>query len=225
MPPFQIITSSASIVPPPFGSGYLPSWHNTLPYSTLQLCRPLSGAVMSAKHTSPVIRQIASIVPPPFGSGYGDPPMTPQNYWPLQLCRPLSGAVISWGIITHRPVQMLQLCRPLSGAVITACAVLANAFPYASIVPPPFGSGYSSRLLYPPDCSSDALQLCRPLSGAVIPVHGQGDEQGQCASIVPPPFGSGYVYHPRNSISLTFKLQLCRPLSGAVICRRLRFTG
>ena len=38
--------SLASIVPPPFGSGYKGHRRPTYGEKTLQLCRPLSGAVM-----------------------------------------------------------------------------------------------------------------------------------------------------------------------------------
>ena len=110
----------------------------------------------------------------------------------LQLCRPLSGAVIGGrrriGIVAMRfncaapfrerlfpayavlehPSAALQLCRPLSGAVMLRDGQIAGAGldGGASIVPPPFGSGYRA-------------------SDSTIARY-------DAASIVPPPFGSGY---------------------------------
>ena len=60
----------------------------------------------------------------------------------LQLCRPLSGAVMGRTAFRFCVPPMLQLCRPLSGAVIRVGFELAGSGADASIVPPPFGSGY-----------------------------------------------------------------------------------
>ena len=133
----------ASIVPPPFGSGYggKPRY-NIERDGELQSCRPLSGAVMLVTARS----ALGSIV--------------------LQSCRPLSGAVISINtaldyrqagfnraapfrerLFESTPdaanaVYELQSCRPLSGAVMSAADTCTAPPTTASIVPPPFGSGY-----------------------------------------------------------------------------------
>ena len=110
----------ASIVPPPFGSGYAaPAGRTVRGYDGLQLCRPLSGAVMRRG----------------IGGGGG-------NGGGLQLCRPLSGAVISIPAVIAAVTVALQLCRPLSGAVMSYDRLETTAADFASIVPPPFGSGY-----------------------------------------------------------------------------------
>ena len=64
------------------------------------------------------------------------------------------------------PFRRLQLCRPLSGAVISLVTAGQAPVVEASIVPPPFGSGY--------------------------PVGKESLLSFLDASIVPPPFGSGY---------------------------------
>ena len=86
-------------------------------YAVLQLCRPLSGAV----RTRLIRRRPAVLV--------------------LQLCRPLSGAVSCQPGWVSSPSVPLQLCRPLSGAVRVFLAVGNPVCGWASIVPPPFGSG------------------------------------------------------------------------------------
>ena len=88
----------------------------------------------------------ASIVPPPFGSGYDDTlPARYHRHARLQLCRPLSGAVMASMPPRQLPARRgLQLCRPLSGAVIILGKVECRMQAHASIVPPPFGSGYRS---------------------------------------------------------------------------------
>ena len=89
-------------------------------------------------------QQPASIVPPPFGSGYGFPAGAPRRLLAaLQLCRPLSEAVMLLsGLLLYRSIR-LQLCRPLSEAVIRTPKGGSSRHFGASIVPPPFGSGYA----------------------------------------------------------------------------------
>ena len=117
----------------------------------LQLCRPLSEAVISgACH--------------PAGAVCG-----------LQLCRPLSEAVIPHRRLRRTPNRRLQLCRPLSEAVMRAITGVDYGDLIASIVPPPFGSGYTQVVL--------------------------GGFQAGPASIVPPPFGSGYSWKPTPASS------------------------
>ena len=147
-------------------------WPASTPSWTLQLCRPLSGAVSYDDHRSRRRHGLAS---------------TPS--WTLQLCRPLSGAVSSGlhadypvdtgfncaapfrerlapgGCLRERCHRKLQLCRPLSGAVSSIRMTDFAMASHASIVPPPFGSGYGRGGVE----SAFALN----------------------ASIVPPPFGSG----------------------------------
>ena len=159
----------ASIVPPPFGSGYLRGrWAVGITDSELQSCRPLSGAVIGGRWYNDDGTISASIVPPPFGSGYGRIPgrRRPADS-PLQSCRPLSGAVIF--VIVALPAgrrlrfnraapfrERLFFARPQS---LRRPARFNRAAPFrerlyiirplvpqpivvASIVPPPFGSGY-----------------------------------------------------------------------------------
>ena len=138
--------------------------------------------------------------------------------YPLQLCRPLSGAVIDGGAYYAGYAQAgLQLCRPLSGAVIPRRLCYNDGIGCASIVPPPFGSGYQRRKA---QCSLRfGASIVPPPFGSGYTLRGSGGGWGKAASIVPPPFGSGYadtlVVNDRN----LGVLQLCRPLSGAVIIR------
>ena len=183
----------ASIVPPPFGSGYLcsttsralPSYsfNRAAPFrerlfstggwairrlDALQSCRPLSGAVML-------------LCPPAACPGTA-----------LQSCRPLSGAVIAR---QRRPAAGAPECfnraAPFRERLFRLVGVIAHAAYQASIVPPPFGSGYMAGVL-----------LNRPsarIASIVPPPFGSGYYGGAApadanlvASIVPPPFGSGY---------------------------------
>ena len=88
----------------------------------------------------------ASIVPPPFGSGY---PTGVSLYvgWAglLQSCRPLSGAVI---MVVLRIMVKLRGCfnraAPFRERLCRRVGVHRIPPHRASIVPPPFGSGYPS---------------------------------------------------------------------------------
>ncbi len=180
-----------SIVPPPFGSGY-DKWLVKIADQKqgLQLCRPLSGAVTKYALAGRSTGKHPSIVPPPFGSGYDGAGIVPHAKLILQLCRPLSGAVTQAHPSPSPSPSCLQLCRPLSGAVTIRGGTPAAPYRQASIVPPPFGSGYARqrcRWWSTPSCFNCAapfrerlrqlsgstapisrtLQLCRPLSGAV----------------------------------------------------------
>ena len=107
-----------SIVPPPFGSGYVDDHAFTPDSGSCQSCRPLSGAVTGASIAQPPPRLPLSIVPPPFGSGYLDGASAvrmPQGA--CQSCRPLSGAVTTRAAPTGCCTPSCQSCRPLSGAV------------------------------------------------------------------------------------------------------------
>ena len=182
-----------SIVPPPFGSGYPELANLAKRVCNLQLCRPLSGAVIGIGRPLSPTPGYPSIVPPPFGSGYyarpgWDCPGTGPSIVPRVNGQMPVGKI---GIAT--PQVVLQLCRPLSGAVMQPNGRNRNSVQPASIVPPPFGSGYS-------DCDR----------------RRQAVEQVD-ASIAPPPFGSGYAPGSAAAPSANFALQLCRPLSGAVM--------
>ena len=190
----QAVHPQASIVPPPFGSGY--------PSIIIRVSRSLTGFNRAAPFRERLYRHMvdqdrtlraASIVPPPFGSGYcyyaGSgrrqcgaasivPPPFGSGY--LQAAYRLSGDAYT-----------LQSCRPLSGAVIITGMCCKAVSCIASIVPPPFGSGYAEI----------AIQTRRGID----------------ASIVPPPFGSGYISGETNARKVLVELQSCRPLSGAVI--------
>ena len=132
-----------SIVPPPFGSGYiLASTPAHIVYDPLQLCRPLSEAVIPGGPAHPAINRSASIVPPPFGSGYPN----------LSHCSPASEYCFN--------------CAAPFRKRLSGLGTGSASSHYASIVPPPFGSGYMG------------------IEGLARRVNG--------ASIVPPPFGSGY---------------------------------
>ena len=168
--PRPFLALNASIVPPPFGSGYnhgLWTGGDGLPGSTLQLCRPLSGAVISRSTMSPDSSVALQLCRPLSGAVIWPACCAGLPYTTLQLCRPLSGAVITWRMKSSSTSTWLQLCRPLSGAVIRGSIV-------ASL-------------------RRQALQLCRPLSGAVIGLPRAPTAADQTASIVPPPFGSGYL--------------------------------
>ena len=126
--------------------GKILAWFETV-VGVLQLCRPLSEAVISLLG---LLREWTDLL--------------------LQLCRPLSEAVMSIARRVRDAISMLQLCRPLSEAVIRRQPGPSPALHPASIVPPPFGSGY--------------VIGCRGFAEIVR------------ASIVPPPFGSGYPAAP-----------------------------
>ena len=109
----------------------------------LQSCRPLSGAVMTA-----------SVLPAPDIGRFNRAAPFRERLFPRQ--------------VTKRALTSgLQSCRPLSGAVIMESLDDLAEDELASIVPPPFGSGYSGATT---DGVARArwLQSCRPLSGAVI---------------------------------------------------------
>ena len=116
-PPLYPLPASLQLCRPLSGavSGKLNMVSGT--YTTLQLCRPLSGAVS---------------IPAPGGVG---------EFRVLQLCRPLSGAVRCANPPNPLPNPSLQLCRPLSGAVSQTAGQPPAIGHWASIVPPPFGSG------------------------------------------------------------------------------------
>ena len=108
----------------------------------LQLCRPLSGAVRIRFRRYRAAFWAGFNCAAPFRERLGEPPhISPAAASPLQLCRPLSGAVSSTSPTIFTPAAGLQLCRPLSGAVSSAVIAIASRHPGASIVPPPFGSG------------------------------------------------------------------------------------
>ena len=160
---------SASIVPPPFGSGYA-----------------------SPSDLDVEVLLGASIVPPPFGSGYAATPCQLVNTIPpLQSCRPLSGAVIGGVCVIRRRTSRFNRAAPFRERLSASLLPYSCAAHSASIVPPPFGSGYTAR-----SSSLDAHLA---------------------ASIVPPPFGSGYLPVLAQVGVADDGLQSCRPLSGAVI--------
>ena len=166
---------------------------------------------------------------------------------PLQLCRPLSGAVIVVAICGPPAIDIeLQLCRPLSGAVIStpgryqgrrkAASIVPPPFgsgydhpiyaceppTWASIVPPPFGSGYDSRVAAA-GSSGPGFNCAAPFRERLYRIPGCGIGGRDAASIVPPPFGSGYADSRTPASPLRRGLQLCRPLSGAVMqCQHIK---
>ena len=186
----------ASIVPPPFGSGYPWQETGTLAQLTglrLQLCRPLSEAVIpnrrrpqsASTEDLQLCRPLSEAV---IGLGY---PSSRSKLSILQLCRPLSEAVIPHRRCGPNIFGKLQLCRPLSEAVmgIESSQTSGSASPSASIVPPPFGSGYwyislpQGRIVTFNCAAPFRKRLCR---SQARPWSSEGP------SIVPPPFGSGY---------------------------------
>ena len=156
----------------------------------LQLCRPLSEAVIGQRGDGVLALSPASIVPPPFGSGYDA-----GNAWlaflrDASIVPPPFGSGYPGGSAPRGSVARRFNCAaPFRKRLYCDCDCLRGnpggfncAAPFrkrlsgrppahalqgpASIVPPPFGSGYE-RFEWPfePDF---ALQLCRPLSEAVI---------------------------------------------------------
>ena len=86
---------------------------------------------------------MASIVPPPFGSGYSrGRPDSSQPGISLQLCRPLSGAVIQNAGQTVDHAVGLQLGLWRNRIAFPPDRSDRRSRGRASIVPPPFGSGY-----------------------------------------------------------------------------------
>ena len=163
--------AAASIVPPPFGSGYVVAKGVVVPLNRASIVPPPFGSGYKSLLRNPYAPAAASIVPPPFGSGY---PIDRQS-----MRRPAAGfnRAAPFRERLSAPAArlwnggvMLQSCRPLSGAVILPASRGAVGVRTASIVPPPFGSGYGG-----PQATSAA---------------------GIAASIVPPPFGSGYRTTP-----------------------------
>ena len=172
-----------------------------IPAFGLQLCRPLSGAVTGHPDTHPLGYHPLQLCRPLSGAVTAMPPVWNTALPVLQLCRPLSGAVTLLnqlgatiplvGFNCAAPfrerlqpqcplwlpaAQRLQLCRPLSGAVTGRQGSRPRQGGRASIVPPPFGSGYPSATgcaLFPPsgfNCAApfrERLQviLIRILSG------------------------------------------------------------
>ena len=139
----------------------------------LQLCRPLSGAVISFIVTIRLSGPAGFNCAAPFRERLclalllGRRPVVG-----LQLCRPLSGAVISNAHCQPYPHPVLQLCRPLSGAVIRGIPGVRHRVNSFNCAAP-----FRERL-----CAG--RQMSRRPSGR--------------ASIVPPPFGSGYSRWPRT---------------------------
>ena len=205
----------------------------------LQLCRPLSGAVIARAASRHPRACGASIVPPPFGGGYqrkGDP--TGKQIGCFNCAAPFRGRLCRHSRPSRRPRPGFNCAAPFRGrlspcwwARVTPSTCFNCAAPFrerlsassgyrqrfgagASIVPPPFGSGYP----------------CYPAQG----------RRKLAASIVPPPFGGGYpcCWERRKAGTESFNcaapfrerlavcasarlphrvlLQLCRPLSGAV---------
>ena len=213
--------SIASIVPPPFGSGY---WGRTyiLPAGACRFNRAAPFRERLYQRVNADLLQIRR----------------------LQSCRPLSGAVISLTWSISEQSTALQSCRPLSGAVMRAGRPLVHTPPAASIVPPPFGSGYGGRrrlvgdapgasIVPPPfgsgyvrhihmdipglECFNRAAPFRERLFGvAQSPANPVPPSFNRAApfrerlslqrvkdsirliiaSIVPPPFGSGYAAAP-----------------------------
>ena len=234
--------SKASIVPPPFGSGYPPDARRAfLLLGMLQSCRPLSGAVMTVAKVDGTSLRRASIVPPPFGSGYPDHPAGIPENPALQSCRPLSGAVIVGvragfangcdGFNRAAPFRErlsgVLGCPPVSAKGFNRAAPFRERLSSHSVLmlrrygcfnrAAPFRERLwdTRRRIAPLDFV--ALQSCRPLSGAVIRQPGLPRRMANAASIVPPPFGSGYWRRKGLTCCWHLPLQSCRPLSGAVI--------
>ena len=163
-----IIDRPASIVPPPFGSGYAQSHCAAVIASWLQLCRPLSGAVIcdtpGKSHSTDIGFNCAAPFRERLWSNFRNRHRRSLRFncaapFRERLC-------ISPRVGCCAPLW-LQLCRPLSGAVIAFSSVRGYGVVKASIVPPPFGSGYPMAIAAGLALLM-LLQLCRPLSGAVI---------------------------------------------------------
>ena len=189
--------SAASIVPPPFGSGYR------------------SIAV------SPGDNRIASIVPPPFGSGYsafairrGSPG------WRFNRAAPFRERLSEPATAAHMPVSRFNRAAPFRERLsdMPAPAGWRNigfnrAAPFRERLCPqgsrgrwratpgfnraaPFRERLCSQAPVRPAAVRRPLQSCRPLSGAVMAQGGYVLTETITASIVPPPFGSGYSPAP-----------------------------
>ena len=138
----------ASIVPPPFGSGYGQWIQSILPYAPASIVPPPFGSGYDGGNTpKPLMPSRASIVPPPFGSGYSATGgRITGGLSSLQSCRPLSGAVMCTPSTTP-PSRSSGFNRAAPFRERLSDSIDAPAAQgYASIVPPPFGSGYRCRI-------------------------------------------------------------------------------
>ena len=159
----------ASIVPPPFGSGYdSPVGASQSDRRSFNRAAPFRERLSAHRRpSSPTARRLQSCRPL-SGAVIGHPGLAPLGWPVLQSCRPLSGAVIEPAVVLNSSiwcfnraapfrerlfestpnaagaVYELQSCRPLSGAVMWVAWEVAEVAEIASIVPPPFGSGYVS---------------------------------------------------------------------------------
>ena len=88
----------------------------------------------------------------------------------------------------------------------------------ASIVPPPFGSGY--EVFEGNQGRNGLLQSCRPLSGAVICLIAFWGFSLSSRFNRAAPFRERLSALTETAGRAVTLLQSCRPLSGAVICRR-----
>ena len=210
--------SKSSIVPPPSGGGYVNRAARLASPLSLQLCRPLPGAVTAVAAAGWGEGLASSIVPPPSGGGYRQGqsqgrggrrqvfncaapfrgrllrqgrPIVAQQYPSSIVPPPSGGGYVSVGGQTVTCYQLLQLCRPLPGAVTIHHQQVAPVDAYSSIVPPPSGGGYGRR-------------------------HCWRRSAAPCSSIVPPPSGGGYTDPDLAALAKLTVLQLCRPLPGAV---------
>ena len=108
----------------------------------LQLCRPLSGAVRRPVTDRPSPLEHCFNCAAPF-RGRLAPPATRglTAVASFNCAAPFRGRLAAVTMPWTPQPMVLQLCRPLSGAVSVWPGYGASTVEYASIVPPPFGSG------------------------------------------------------------------------------------
>ena len=193
--------------------GGLAAYHRQM----LQLCRPLPGAVTLLVKPVQRFQVSLSIVPPPSGGGYallyGYMAM---RQLALQLCRPLpGGGYICAGRVIPAAWNP-SIVPPPSGLVQLLGKVRFGGGGIPSIVPPPSGrllAGVAlARLITTP------FNCAAPFRGRLRAARGYSGWTGRSFNCAAPFRGrlrgeGGYV------LPLHQGLQLCRPLPGAVTAR------
>ena len=182
---------------------------------TLQSCRPLSGAVISLRPDLGWSTLWLQSCRPLSGAVIVNMPYRYTDAAGLQSCRPLSGAVmrrplgqarrILPGFNRAAPFRERLCGKGYCTRLVTQCFNRAAPFrerlsdhrlrplplgSAASIVPPPFGSGYNESEHRAADGGNASIVPPPFGSGYNESEHRAAD--GGNASIVPPPFGSGY---------------------------------
>ena len=156
----------ASIVPPPFGSGYYtPASLTSATMERFNCAAPFRERLLDLVKSCLDVHR-ASIVPPPFGSGYSHHHDARQSANIASIVPPPFGSgYYTPASLTSATMERFNCAAPFRERLLDLVKSCLDVH-RASIVPPPFGSGYSH--------------------------HHDARQSANIASIVPPPFGSGY---------------------------------